>query len=156
MNSEDNPERRRYWCGVISRTHIAIGNEGGFIQLNHGKRTALSRLRAGDGLVVYSPRTSYPDGEPLQAFTAIGVIKDDRIYQVDMGDGFVPYRRDVKYIPCQDAPIKYLIGDLSFIKNKAHWGMYFRFGYLQIPEEDFALIAEKMGCSLTELFGEQA
>lgn len=151
--SVENPDSGRYWCGVVSRTHIAIGNEGGFIQLNHGKRTPLARLHAGDGLVIYSPRTSYPEGAPLQAFTAIGTVKDERIYQVDMGDGFVPYRRDIRYFPCGEAPIKYLIGDLSFIKNKTHWGMYFRFGLLRIPEEDFRLIAEKMGCGAGVLSG---
>ena len=29
-------------------------------------------MGAGDGLAYYSPKTDYPDGEPLQAFTAIG------------------------------------------------------------------------------------
>ena len=65
---------RNFWIGVVSRSHVRIGVQGGFIQLNHGKKAPLSRFCAGDGLVIYSPRTSYPDGEPLQAFTAIGGI----------------------------------------------------------------------------------
>ncbi len=65
---------RNYWIGVVSRSHVQIGVRGGFIQLNHGKKTPLRRLRPGDGLAMYSPRTGYPDGEPLQHFTAIGVV----------------------------------------------------------------------------------
>jgi len=46
---------------------------------------------------MYSPRTAYPDGEPLQAFTAIGVVTTGRIYQVEMTEAFKPYRVDVKF-----------------------------------------------------------
>ena|SRR5207249_8407399 len=139
------PERA-YWIGVISRSHVQIGVEGGFIQLGHGKKAPLTRLHAGDGLVMYSPRTSYPDGEVLQAFTAIGSIVSGEIYQVEMSRDFKPYRVDVRFEPCREAPIKPLIGKLSFIKNKTSWGAAFRFGQLKIPAGDFALIAEAMGC----------
>jgi predicted RNA-binding protein len=37
-----------------------------------------------------------------------------------------------------------LIDALTFIKDKSHWGAPFRFGTLQIPEEDFKLIAREM------------
>ena len=48
-------------------------------------KVPLQRLRAGDAIAMYSPRTAYPDGELLQAFTAIGVVTAGRIYQVQMG-----------------------------------------------------------------------
>src|SRR3954454_6616402 len=80
-----------YWIGVVSRAHVQIGVKGGFIQLNHGKKAPLQRLHAGDGLVMYSPRTDYPDGEPLQAFTAMGTISTGEIYQVEMTPDFKPY-----------------------------------------------------------------
>jgi hypothetical protein len=134
------------WIGVVSRAHVRIGVEGGFIQLNHGKQAPLRRLHAGDGLVIYSPRTSYPDGEPLQAFTAIGVVISGDIYQVEMSPGFAPYRVDVRFTACREAPIRPLIDDLSFIKDKARWGGAFRFGLVRIPAIDFELIAGAMGC----------
>ena len=31
--------------------------------------------------------------DKLQSFTAIGVVKDGALYQVDMGDGFSPFRQ---------------------------------------------------------------
>ncbi|MEO8670144.1 MAG: EVE domain-containing protein [Tahibacter sp.] len=138
---------RHYWIGVVSRAHVQIGVQGGFMQLNHGKRAPVQRLRGGDALVVYSPRVDYPDGEPLQCFTAIGVIATGDVYQVEMTPEFNPYRVDVRFLDCQEAPIKMLIGKLTFIKNKTNWGAAFRFGQLKIPELDFLLIADAMGCA---------
>jgi hypothetical protein len=140
---------RNYWIGVVSKEHVAIGVSGGFTQLNHGKAGPLERMRAGDGFAFYSPRTAYPDGPPLQAFTAIGRIRNGEVYQVvqntGMAEGFAPFRLDVDYFPAQDAPIKPLIEGLSFIRSKTHWGAAFRFGFLRVPEEDFARIAAAMG-----------
>jgi predicted RNA-binding protein len=47
-------------------------------------------------------------------------------------------------LSAQDVSILPLINDLTFIKDKVHWGASFRFGTVQIPEEDFRLIAAKM------------
>ncbi|MEO8345596.1 MAG: EVE domain-containing protein [Betaproteobacteria bacterium] len=141
---------RNCWIGVVSREHVAIGVAGGFTQLNHGKAGPLERMRAGDGFAFYSPRTAYADGPPLQAFTAIGRIRDGTVYQAaqsngSMSAGFLPFRLAVDYLPAQDAPIKPLIEHLSFIRSKTHWGAAFRFGFLRVPEEDFARIAAAMG-----------
>ena len=137
---------RNYWIGVVSRSHVQLGVKGGFMQLSHGKRAPLEKLRAGDGLVMYSPRTSYPDGEVLQSFTAIGVVTSGEIYQVEMTPDFKPYRLDVTFLESREAPIKPLVDGLSFIRNKTHWGAAFRLGQLKIPAEDFDLIAQAMGC----------
>jgi hypothetical protein len=137
---------RNFWIGVVSRSHVQIGVKGGFIQLNHGKKAPVTRLRAGDGLAMYSPRTEYPDGESLQSFTAIGIVTTGEIYQVRMTPDFMPYRVDVQFIQCEETPIKPLIDRLSFIKSKTHWGAAFRFGQLKVPAEDFLLIARSMGC----------
>jgi hypothetical protein len=135
---------RNCWIGVVSRSHVQMGVKGGFVQLNHGKKTSLQRLKAGDMLAMYSPRESYPDGHALQAFTAIGTIKSGEIYQVEMSPEFKPYRVDVVFSPCIDAPIKPLVEHLSFIRSKTHWGAAFRFGYVKVPEADFARIADAM------------
>jgi len=137
---------RSHWIGVVSRSHVQLGVEGGFIQLNHGKKAPLQRLHAGDGLAIYSPKTAYPDGEPLQSFTAIGSVTSGDIYQVEMGPDFKPYRVDVEFLSCREAPIRPLIDELSFIKSKTHWGAAFRFGLLKVPADDFLLIVEAMGC----------
>jgi hypothetical protein len=142
---------RNYWIGVVSKDHVDVGVAGAFAQVNHGKASPLERMHAGDGFAFYSPRTQYPNGEPLQAFTAIGRIRDGKVYQATMGD-FHPFRLDVDFFPAQTAPVRPLIDDLSFIRSKKHWGAAFRFGVLRVPEADFALIAAAMGRSFADDF----
>jgi hypothetical protein len=137
-----------YWIGVVSRSHVLRGVAGGFAQMNHGKQAPLKRMKAGDGLVYYSPRDAYPDGAPLQAFTALGFIRTGDVYAHDMTPdgvpGFVPWRIDVDYQVAQSAPIKPLIAQLDFITDKTHWGAVFRFGQIKISEADFWRIAAAM------------
>jgi hypothetical protein len=140
----------RYWIGVVSRSHVRRGVEGGFAQLGHGKEAPLRRLRPGDWLIYYSPRTELDGGEPLQAFTATGRVVDGPVYQVQMDSGFAPFRRDVAYLPCNEAPIAPLLDRLSFIPDKRRWGFPFRRGLIEIPASDFAVIAEAMGITLAE------
>ena len=80
----------------------------------------------------------------MQAFTAIGHVTGETVYPFDMGDGFIPYRRDVKYLECVDVPIQPLVSALTFIENKTSWGYLFRFGFFEIPKPDFDLIASQM------------
>ena len=136
---------RNYWIGVVSQSHVDTAVAGGFAQLSHGKAGPLERMREGDGFVYYSPRTDYPDGASVKAFTAIGRVANGRIFQVDAGDDFTPFRRAVQYLSAHHAPIKPMIEGLSFIRSKAHWGAAFRFGFVRVPESDFAKIAAAMG-----------
>jgi len=134
----------KYWIIVASKDHVQRGLAGGFIQANHGKAAPLKRMQAGDWVLFYSPKLEYEKPDKLQCFTAIVRVVDEEVYQHDMGGGFAPFRRKVKFLPSKDVSIIPLINELTFIKDKTHWGAPFRFGTLQIPEEDFRLIASKM------------
>lgn len=133
-----------YWIGVVSQEHVARGVAGGFAQVCHGKAAPLKRMNAGDWLIYYSPRTSYPEGAPCQAFTAIGRVRDGLVYEFAMTADFVPARRDIDFAPCDPAPIQPLIELLAFIKDKRRWGYQFRTGLFAITSADFALIAAAM------------
>lgn len=134
----------KYWINTISNDHVIRGVAGGFTQANHGKSTMLKRLNKGDWIIFYSPKTSYQDGEPLQAFTAIGQVKDDELYQFEMTPDFVPWRRNVDFKPCNETPIKPQIENLSFIADKTHWGYKFHFGLFEIGKDDFEIISKVM------------
>ena len=136
----------RYWIGVASRDHIMNGVQGGFCQLGHGKKNALTKMQTDDWIIYYSPRQTLElDSEIVQAFTAIGQILHQEMYQADMGD-FKPWRRDVAFLKTvQDAPIRALIDKLEFIKDPKRWGYPFFRGHLEISTIDFALIASEMG-----------
>jgi len=134
----------KHWVSTISRDHVRAGVEGGFTQSGHGKAAGVRRLSAGDWIVFYSPKTNLLGGESLQAFTAIGRVTDAELYQVEMPEGFVPWRRNVDFLQCGEVPIRPLIEALSFIQDKQHWGYMFRLGLFEIPPEDFEFIKNKM------------
>src|SRR4051794_7595245 len=132
------------WINTVSYSHVERGMEGGFTQANHGRATNLQRLPQGDWIVFYSPRTDFEGGEPLQCFTALARVLDDKPYQVEMNADFHPWRRQVEFVPCERAAIQPLIASLDFIKDKRQWGYPFRRGLFEIAEEDFRRIAMAM------------
>ena len=136
--------KEKYWITVVSKDHILRGVKEGFMQSNHGKPGSLKKLHENDWVIFYSPKVTYAGDEKLQAFTAIGQVADEKLYQHAMGFDFIPYRRNVKYFACKDVPIVPLIGSLDFIRDKKAWGYRFRFGFFEIGEHDFNLIKGKM------------
>lgn len=116
----------------------------GIAQIGHGKRQGLARMKPGDGFVYYSPKVSLTGTEPLRAFTALGIVTDDEIWQADEGD-FKPWRRRITYKHAQDAPIRPLLDDLELTKGKVNWGYSFRYGLIEVSRHDFELIAQAMG-----------
>lgn len=138
----------RYWINTVSYSHVQRGMEGGFTQANHGRATNLQRLAKGDLIAFYSARTQLEGGEPLQSFTTIARVVDEKPYQVEMSSDFHPWRRRVEYLPCAQASIKPLIDELGFIQDKRQWGYPFRRGLFEIPREDFECIARAMQAEL--------
>ena len=138
----------RYWINTVSRDHVRAGTEGGFTQANHGRATGLRRLSAGDLIAFYSPRTSYPQGAPLQRFTAIGQVVDTQPYQLEMTPRFHPWRRRLRFLPAQEAAIEPLLDSLDFITDLRRWGLVFRRGLFEISAQDFGRIAGAMGARI--------
>jgi len=130
----------RFWIIVASREHVKLGVKAGVAMANHGKRSGLARMHAGDRIVYYSPKDTFVGDEPLHTFTALGDVEDEEIVQVEMSPDFRPFRRKVKYLFTGEVKIEPLVADLSFIRNKHAWGYVFRFGLLEIPKEDFQRI----------------
>lgn len=138
----------KYWIAVASREHVLQGKKEGIVQVCHGKQNPLKKMHTGDWIICYSPTEIFGQKEPCRKFTAIGQIKDGEPYQHIMGDDFIPWRRNVKFIHAHDIAIEPLIHELSFIKNKKQWGYMFRFGLFAISFEDFKLIATMMGIQI--------
>ena len=140
------------WVAVASAEHVAIGRSGGFMQVGHGKGAPLKRLHAGDRVAYYSPVRVLGEKAICQAFTAVGVVCDDLIYQGEMktsnGDSlqppFKPFRKDVMWFESQEASIRPLLNQLSFTAGKTSWGYAFRFGLLKVTDADMNLIQSAM------------
>jgi hypothetical protein len=133
-----------YWIGVASKDHVQIGLGDGICQLCHGKAQPLRKMSVGDWIIYYSPKDRFEVGASYQKFTAIGEVVGTDVYQFEMFPGFVPFRRNIRYVDSIEVPIRPLLEQLSFIKDKTKWGSAFRFGYLKISKVDFELIASQM------------
>ncbi|AYF72548.1 EVE domain-containing protein [Nocardia yunnanensis] len=135
----------RYWLGVVSRDHVRRGVELGFAQANHGKRAAVERMSAGDGLVYYSPRTGMREGEPIKSFTALGTIVDGPAWQVEEAGGcFRPWRRAVDYDrDARQVPLDELRGELD-LTSSPNWGIVLRRGLVELTAHDFEIISRAM------------
>jgi hypothetical protein len=127
------------WMNTVSRDHVLRGVRGRFTQANHGKPHMLKKMAKGDWIVFYSPKTDYPKGEPLQAFTAIGQVVDDEPYQ-----DFQTWRRTVDFLECIETPIRPLLEKLEFIDDRARWGYKFRAGVFKISDHDFDVLRSAM------------
>ncbi|WP_330961593.1 EVE domain-containing protein [Photobacterium sp. 53610] len=140
----------RFWVATASADHVDRGKVWGIMQVCHGKGTPLKRLSAGDWVVYYSPSQTYGQRSKLQAFTGICCVQDKAPYQVDIGHGFKPFRRDVSWLETTPIQIHPLLARLAFHQGSRHWGARFRYGLFEISAHDFHLIAGAMQCSPPE------
>lgn len=134
----------KFWIGVACKEHVENGIKLGICQFCHGKSSPTKRLSRGDFVIYYSSKITMNGSELYQKFTAIGEVVDDAAYQVDMGNGFKPFRRNIRYYEAKHIDIKPLVPLLPFIKNKSSWGYVFRYGFLEIDKESFEIIAKHM------------
>jgi EVE domain-containing protein len=138
----------RYWILVASKNHVLRAIQEGVAQACHGKSQPLRRMKIGDGIIYYSPKLEFEKNVPCQEFTAIGFVVGEEMYSHDMGDGFIPFRRDINYLSGVPVKIELLKENLKFITDKKRWGYRFRFGAFEISKDDFELIATAMQVSL--------
>ncbi|MFI5696518.1 EVE domain-containing protein [Kribbella sp. NPDC051586] len=137
---------QRAWLGVVSADHTRRAVEGGFIQLNHGKRYGVARLRQGDGFAIYSPSERYGEKQPLRAFTALGMVADAEPYQaepMDMGShGTVqPWRRRIEFLPVRRADLRAVDLELT---DQPNWGYQLRRGLVPLTPKDFETLRAVM------------
>ena len=135
------------WIAVASAEHARRGRDEsvpGFMQVGHGKLAPLRRVQPGDRVAYYSPTVTLGAKDGFQSFVSIGIVQPGEPYAFDMG-GFVPYRRNVKYVKAKEAPILPLLDDFEFVENRSRWGYKFRFGLFTISDPDMRRIAQAMG-----------
>ena len=134
------------WIAVASAEHALRGRDSavGYMQVCHGKSAPLRRVKAGDRVAYYAPSRRFGGTEKCQAFVSLGLVADGEPYAFDMGGGFVPFRRDVAYVPAHEAPILPLLDELQFVEDRRRWSYKFRFGLFEVSDHDMVLIAGAM------------
>jgi len=138
---------RKNWIAVACAAHARRGSAEpcqGYMQVCHGKSAPLRRVAPGDRVVYYSPTITMGGKDKLQAFVSIGLVEQGEVYPFDMGAGFVPFRRDVAYVPALEVPIAPLLDSLEFVEDRSRWGYKFRFGLFAVSDADMLRIARAM------------
>jgi hypothetical protein len=136
----------RYWIAVIPKEPVQRCVAGGFAMFAHGRHDAIKRTSAGEWLAYDSPRMRLNAGEEVRAFTAIGRFTDREPYETEMTAGHVGWRRDIAWQKkAHDADVYPLLDELSFIRDRTHWGLFFHRSLFSVPRDDFARIAKAMG-----------
>jgi hypothetical protein len=121
---------RRHWVIVASRDHARRGLAGGFVMANHGRRAPLARMSTGDGVIVYSPTTAYPDGEPLRAVTIVGEVTGGEPEPSEAIQG--GFRRAARLREIEPLPLDQVRRHLPVSR--------LRFGFFELADADAAAI----------------
>ena len=127
----------RHWVIVASRDHARRGLTSGFIMASHGKRSPLARMSPGDGVLIYSPTTTYPDGEPLRAVTIVGDVTGDEPEPSDVIVG--GFRREANLREIEPLPLEEIREHLPVSR--------IRFGFFELEAADaeaiWTLVAQR-------------
>jgi hypothetical protein len=133
-----------FYIGVVHRAQAAYAAQEGFVAFSHGRESAVQRLSPGDRVIFYAPKADF-DGEPVQAFVAHATVMGDTPCQrAFMGADGLFWARDATFDTVTEVPVRPLIDALTFVKDKAHWGMAFRQGVFKITRDDYERIARDM------------
>lgn len=149
-----NTRAIKHWIAVASAEHALRGRHHqprGFMQVCHGKRSPLARVQPGDIVAYYAPALTMGGKDRLQSFVSLGVVLAGLPYAHDMGGGFVPYRRDVRYVRTSSAAILPLLDELEFVVDRQRWGYKFRLGLFEINQADMQRIARAMQADMDAL-----
>jgi hypothetical protein len=100
--------------------------------VNHGKRAPLARMSVGDRILVYSPKTTFPDGDPFQAIAIIGTVTGPEPEPSAVIPGGFRLRAELREI----APIP-----LTLIREHLPTSRL-RFGCFELAQDDAEAIRE--------------
>lgn len=131
----------RYWLVVHPLDRARQLVEGGYVQAPWGARDGVEAMRESDGVALYCPRETNPDGEPLRSFVQAGRVAPGDAYQAG-GRGTAPWRRNVDWLAeARVAPVRPLRDLLHFTRDR-YWGEQLRTGRLELSRRDFEVIED--------------
>ncbi len=99
---------------------------------NHGKRAPLARMRVGDQIFIYSPKTAFPDGGPFRAIAIVGRVTGAEPEPSAVIPGGFRLRADLREI--EPIFLSQLRGHLPTSR--------LRFGCFELPPDDADAISK--------------
>ncbi|QQA43428.1 EVE domain-containing protein [Pelagovum pacificum] len=133
-----------HWIGVVHRMQAMTAREAGVVAFGHGKEALVRSLSPGDTVIYYAPKSDF-EGEPVQAFVTHARVTGEKAYEKEWRPGLTRWVRDAAFDDADEVPVRPMLEDLTFVRNKRSWGMTFRGGKFSISDEDYVRIATAMG-----------
>lgn len=133
------------WLAVVSADHVERGRSLGIAQANHGTRSGLARMHAGDTMVFYSPTAVLGSKTPLRSFTAIATLPDDDLWEADEGER-KPWRRRAVFESVTPAPLS-TVKELLHLTGQPNWGYQLRRGLVPLDDHDTEVLRAHMAGS---------
>jgi len=137
------------WIGVAAAEHVQIATASGFAMFAHGRHEAARKVLDRDWVTYYAPRERMDEGGIVRAFVAIGEAIPGAMAEHEMRPGISGWTRPMRWLKSRPASIYFLLDELSFVKDRSHWGMYFRKSLFSVPSTDFERIAAAMNVEFT-------
>lgn len=132
----------RYFLFIGPLNHLSGFKSKGIVQQNFNHLKRLQELSKGDKVVFYASSVDDKSKTPYREFMAAGKVTDGKIKTVTKGkDKF--HRMKVDFARFKPVPIEDKIKNLSFIKNKKSWGLYFISGFRELSKRDYDVIVGK-------------
>lgn len=132
-----------YWIGVASLDHLERGIQRGMFGIGHGKKAPLDLMKPGDKIVFYLPKKVYAATGPeniYQKFCGFATIDEGDVFSEQIGERCMFRKRLTFTDTTREVPIREVLDQLSFIKDKTHWGFPFMRGYVQITQKDWEIL----------------
>ena len=98
---------------------------------NHGKRAPVARMSVGDRVLIYSPTTTFPRGEPLRAITFVGEVTGNEPEPSTVIEG--GWKRAATLREIEPVPLDAVRDHLPTSR--------IRFGFFELPADDAEAVA---------------
>lgn len=138
----------KFWIVTISEDNLKIATLHNLIGLPSRRKHYIQLMAEGDTIVFYisKKRAGYYDRKgivsnfgPVAKVVGLPFYDETRIWESRSGEAY-PWRRKISIVLNKQINARSIIKELSFVRNKSRWGLYFIKGANRITEEDYKLI----------------
>ena len=135
-----------YWIICITKDNLDICFRQKVIGFVESKRKRLKSFQSGDLITFYVSRISLASNTKIGKFVGLAKIEGKSYQSTEpiWKHGLFPQRIAIELLGQKSCSVKSLIEDLTFIKNKAHWGAAFLAGIIRVSPGDFEIIQKSM------------
>lgn len=135
-----------HWLICITEDNLEITLRENVIGFVETQARRLNSFRVGDLVIFYVSRKSLSSFGGMAKCSGVARITgEDYVSSTRLWNhGVFPIRIDIKTLSHKSCDFRTLISNLTFIKNKAHWGASLMPGIIKIPAQDFETIQSHM------------